>query len=362
MSTGEYEGAPIRAITARQLVLPFGAPLETATGSFAAAYLLLVEVETEVGITGIGWTFAFSEHHLDALECMVRDLTGHLLGRDAVAVEARWQELRAVLERAGSVGVGAMALSAVDLALWDVRGKVCGLPLSALLGGDQVSVPYYHSFGLWADMTVAELEQDAAGIVGGGAKAVKMRVGGRNVKEDVRRVAAVRAVLPEGIRLMLDANSAWSVKTALWAGRALEHHDIFWLEDPTSAKDAAALREVRETMPVAVCGGEDVYLADGMDVRAAFPFDIVMLDVARVGGITGFVRLAHALDLVGLQVTPHLDTPTGIHLVAGLTNAVWVEHLPWWGQLFAEELATDAGRLVVPADPGLGVSWSPEAK
>jgi L-alanine-DL-glutamate epimerase-like enolase superfamily enzyme len=347
----------ITQLSTRRVAVPFDTVLRTATSGFDAAYLVLVDVTTSDAITGMGWTFAFSLAHLAALEHLVRHVAPAVVGRTAADVGARWADMRAAIERPGVVGSGAMAMAAVDIALWDALGKRTGLPVATLLGGHRQRVESYHSFGLWSDLSTGQLADDARAIEASGATAMKLRVGGRSLAEEVSRVAAVRDAVPEAA-VMLDANSAWSPKQAAIMCVGFAEHDITWIEDPTSTRRPSAIRSLTESLPIPVCGGEDVYLADGLDVAEQFPFDIAMVDVFRAGGITGYARIAHALALAGRPVTPHLDTPTGIHLVAGLQNGLWVEYLPWWHRLFRSMPTVADGQISVPDEPGLGLAWA----
>src|SRR5690606_18928786 len=163
----------------------------------------------------------FSASHLAALESLVRHVAPSVQGRSAVDVGARWCEMRRALERPGVVGSGAMAMAAVGIALWDVLGKVAGLPVATLLGGPRRQARAYDSFGLWSDLALAELEEDARRIVADGAGALKLRVGGRPLVEEVARVAAVRAAVGPGPALMLDANSAWTANQAVAVAAAV---------------------------------------------------------------------------------------------------------------------------------------------
>lgn len=345
-------------IALRQVAVPFDQVLRTSTSQFDAAYLLLVDVTTASGITGIGWTFAFSRPHLAALEHLARHVTPFVTGRSAADVHARWADMRTALERPGVVGSGAMAMAAIDIALWDALGQIAGLPVATLLGGHRAEVAAYDSFGMWADMSVAELADDARRIVATGATALKMRVGGRPLADDIARVGAVRAAIGDGASMMLDANSAWLPKQAVAAADALAEQRIEWLEDPLSVRDRTTMLHVRDRLPVPVCGGEDAYLPDGTDVAEAFPFDVAMLDVFRMGGITGFARAAHALALRGIPVTPHMDTPTGLHLVGGLDNGVWLEYLGWYRRVLRGLPELDGATMAVPTSPGLGFHWA----
>lgn len=348
----------IADIRLQQVAVPFGTVLRTSTSNFDAAYLLLADVTTDGGITGIGWTFGFSRVHLAALDQLAQHVVPAVIGRSAVAVQARWADMRNALERPGVVGSGAMAMAAIDIALWDVLGQVAGLPVATLLGGHRTQVEAYDSFGLWADMSLDELAADARRVVGTGAQALKLRVGGRPLSDDVARVAAVRAAIGEGASLMLDANSAWTPKQAVAAAEAFAPSDITWLEDPLHGRHRAEMADHRQRFSMPVCGGEDVYLADGADLAAALPFDVAMLDVFRTGGITGFVRAATALALRGVAVTPHMDTPTGLHLVGGLDNGVWVEYLGWYRQVLRGLPELSGPSLTVPDLPGLGFEWA----
>ncbi len=262
----------------------------------------------------------------------------------------------------GHAGLAMIALSAIDIAAWDIAGKAAGQSLARLLGTRTDRVPVYASEGLWATDDHDALAREAAAFVARGFGGVKMRLGGTRAADDLAAVRAVREAIGDDVPLMVDVNGGWTTAHALRMGRQLEEYGLYWLEDPLPADDLAGHARLAAALDTPIATGEKAYAPQGCrDVLAAGACDILMPDVLRVGGVTGWVRAAALADAAHLPVCSHLFPEINVHLVASAPTAVFLEHMTWSQPLFNEELPVSEGTVAVPTRPGLGVSWNEAA-
>jgi len=253
----------IAGVRARPASIPFPTPLKTSRFDIAAVDTVLVDVHTDQGIVGLGWVFTFGRDRMMVLKAMIDDLAGLVQGEDPLLIEHLWQKVWRSFDRVGLAGISVIALSAIDTALWDIAGKVAGLPLYRLLGGYRSEIETYHSGGLWLHLTEKELVQQAESYVAEGFTAMKLRLGRPDPLEDVRRARALRAAIGPAVTLMADVNQGWDVKTAVRMGKRLEEFDLFWLEEPIPHHDVAGLAQVCSALSVRVCTGETNYTPPG---------------------------------------------------------------------------------------------------
>lgn len=347
--------AAIRHVRAHTLAIPFGTPLATAGVDFPAAFTLVVEVETEPGLTGVGWTLGFSPNQLRALVLLVADLGELLAGRDATEPEAQWSLMTGALERIGPQGLGILAIAALDIALWDVAARAAGRPLREMLGGGREWVEVYASHGLWLDRAPERAAEEAAELAAAGFRALKLRLGRPQLEQDLAVLAAVRAAVGPEVVLMADVNQGWDFAGARRAAPALAELDLRWLEDPLPRGERLATAELRRHPCPPICAGESEF-ADGLrELLERESVDLLMADVARVGGVTGWRRAAAEAAAREVEITPHLFPEVSAQLVAATPNGRWVEWFPFWQPLFASAPVLEAGRLHLPHAAGLGV-------
>jgi L-alanine-DL-glutamate epimerase-like enolase superfamily enzyme len=249
-------------------------------------------------------------------------------------------------------------MSAIDTALWDIAGKAAGKPLYQLLGGYRSEIEAYASQGLWLHNTPDELAEEARTFVEQGFRGVKMRLGKPNPLEDLERVRIVREAVGPDVVLMVDVNQVWDAKTAIRMGRELEEFNLFWIEEPVPAHDLSASAEVRAALATPICTGETNYthleFRRLLETKAA---DILMPDLMRMGGITGWVKVAHLCQAHNVPVTPHLFMEVSAHLAGACPNAIWQEYQPWWMDCFKEPIRFADGKLLLSDRPGLGLEW-----
>lgn len=346
----------IQRVHARQLSIPFERPLITASFPIPAIDTVLVDVQTSDGIHGIGWIFAFGKKRVGVLKSMVEDLADLVIGDDPRMTERLWQRMHSAVGFVGQQGITATAMSAIDTACWDIRGKMADEPIYRLLGGFRSEVEVYASEGLWLDRSEGDLRQEAESFVERGFQAVKMRAGKLDEDEDVARIQAVRETIGPDIKLMVDANQAWSEKQTLRMAARLADFDLFWLEEPMPHGDVKGYARIRSDMSMPLCTGESNYLTSDIhrliDAGAA---DILMPDLMRMGGVTGMVKAVHVCEVNNLPVTPHLFMEHSAHIAAASSNVMWQEHQPWWEPILAEPVNLRNGAIHLTDRPGFGI-------
>lgn len=342
--------------------VPLAQPVRTAIHDIRSVGALLVFLDAGDGLVGEGYLFAPGTRQLGVFDEMVRSFAPILEGADPEMSEGLWRQLWSGINFYGHKGVSVFALSAVDMALWDLRGKALGRPLHRLLGGCRSLVPTYASGGLWLGSSIDELIAEARTFVAAGFKAMKMRLGKQRLEEDVERVRAVRRAIGPDVTLMADANQGFTVDHAVRLGRRLEEFGLAWFEEPVPAWDLDGSARVAAALDTPVASGETEYARYGFrDMLKAGAADVLMPDLGRVGGVSEFVKVAHMADALDVPVSSHIYTEQSLSLVAALGNATWLEHMPWFQGLYRERLEMRDGMVVVPERPGFGFTFDPDA-
>jgi len=337
--------------------VPTDASLEDATQSFDELELVVARIETSAGVEGVGFTYTIGEGGT-AIRRFLDDVLVPAIAGESAAPQAARSRLRAETTFVGREGVSELALSAVDIALWDAVGKAAGTPLYALLGGACESVPAYETDGGWLQFDEATLEENAAAAAAAGFSGMKMKVG-RGHAEDAARVRAVDEVLPAGMDLLLDANCAYTVPEARRFAARIDDLDVGWLEEPLEKGDYEGHATLRDRIDVPVALGENLYNPTQFkQVLARGAADVLQPDVCRVGGITPWTTVARAATLRETPVSPHYVEPVHVHLAAALDNVPYVEHHSTvLDAVLDAPLEPADGRFLPPDDPGHGVAF-----
>jgi L-alanine-DL-glutamate epimerase-like enolase superfamily enzyme len=349
----------ITHVTTRILSTPADNPLVVGLPSTGdTREFVTLELGTDVGLIGLGLTF-FGGALTRALEVAVNSLARLVVGDDPTRVEAIAAKLRAAAGTSGPGGIFSLALSAIDIACWDLKGKAEGKSVSQLLGGLRDRVPTYASGALLRQHPLEYLAQAGPRLVGMGFKQMKMQCGSEpTVGASVARVRVVRESIGEDVDLMCDINQLWSVPHAVEVGRRIEPYHLFWLEDPVAHDDFAGLAHVADALVTPIAAGEYHYgIVPFRHLLEARSIDIVMIDLLRVGGITQWMKVAGMAEAFNMPVVSHLIPEIHIHLMAAIPNGLTVEYMPWTQRLFEKYPAIEDGRLVVPEKPGLGLEF-----
>jgi L-alanine-DL-glutamate epimerase-like enolase superfamily enzyme len=340
-------------ITPADNPLVVGLPPRSDTRDFVT-----LELETDEGLVGVGVTF-FGGALVRSLHAAVEAFAELTLGEDPRRVEAIAAKLRAAAGSAGPGGIFTLALSAIDMACWDLRGKAAGRSVCDLLGGLHDRVTTYASGALLRQHPVDYLAKAGPYLVSQGFRQMKMQCGSEpTVAASIERVRVMREGIGDDVDLMCDINQLWSVEKAVEIGSRIEPYHLFWLEDPTTCDDFAGLARIADALVTPIAAGEYVYgLPPFRHLLEHRSIDIVMIDLLRVGGITQWLKVAGMAEAFNLPVVSHLIPEIHVQLMAAIPNALTVEYMPWSHRLWTETPAIEAGQLVVPRKPGLGLEF-----
>src|SRR5215813_4696270 len=327
--------------------------------------IVILRLRTDAGIEGIGVTL-WGGRLTGSLRTAIDELAAMIIGEDPLRIEKIIAKLRdAAGSPGGAGGIFTSALAAIDTALWDIKGKALEQPLWKLLGGHRDRVATYASGSLRRGLTHDQAQRAARTLVDKGFVEMKTQMGlpgNPSPADEVRRVRVVREAIGPDIKLMCDINQRWRPEQAIDIGSRVEDVGLFWLEDVTAADDYPGLARVTAALKTPVAGGE--YLWGVVPFRhmiEAHSVDIVMIDLARVGGITQWMKVAGMAEAFNLPVVSHVMPEMLVHMVAACPNGLTVEYMPWMLALYEETPAIENGQLVLPDKPGLGLKFDEKA-
>ncbi|MBR0647611.1 mandelate racemase/muconate lactonizing enzyme family protein [Plastoroseomonas hellenica] len=323
--------------------------------------LVVVEVVTASGLTGMGYLHLLNlplQRTIGA--CIQEALAPRVIGRDATAVEAIWQDLWRATLTAGRGGVAMMAQSAIDIALWDVVGKAAGLPLHRLWGHYRSQIPTYGS-GCFRGSRGDGMIAKAKHFVGQGYKAIKMQVAHvGDLRTDLDNVRRMREAVGPDIEIMIDVNMGWSADVAIQMGRKFEAYDVYWLEEPVLPDDYAGYLRCAEALDMRVVGGETHFGRADLKPFLENPrLPILQPDPMR-GGLTELRKIATVAETWGMTIAPHLFPELNVHLLASIPNGIWAEQMGLLDDLWVSRPKIENGMITAPETPGHGLAFKPE--
>lgn len=340
---------------------PVKAGLSDATRKVENIGYTIVQLTTDQGLTGFGVTY--NEVGGEATKTLIeQNIAPRITGKSPFETEVIWQDLFQYLRGVGRKGMAFCAMSAVDIALWDLKGKILDMPLFRLLGGNRTKIPVYASGG-WTSYDDEQLVAEMKGFVSSGYRMIKFKVGvegGNNLKRDVKRVAKVREAVGEDIGIMLDANNCWDAATGARFANMVKEYDIMFLEEPVFADDIPGLHRYKQNTDLPLASGEHEYTRFGCrDLILGGAADIVQMDFTRAGGFTEAVKVASLTQAWNLKFAPHAMENIHIHLLSAMQNSLFLERL-----LLFEELTSltykdcpvpENGFMYLDEKPGLGL-------
>jgi mandelate racemase len=347
----------IRNIKARAVDAPISRPVKNAFGVIRSAPLVLIDVETDQGITGRSYIFAYTRLTLKPLVQLISEIGSELTG-NAIAPFDLMAQMDAKFRLLGWQGLVGMAVSGLDMAFWDVLGQAAGQPLATLLGGAPRPIRAYDSYG--AVDPVAD-EKDLCRSLDQGFRGIKIKGGDGDLANDERVVRAVRGLIGPDIALMVDFNQSLDPSEASRRIDRLAAYDLHWIEEPVAAENLQGHARVRATSPISIQSGENWWFPRGFaEAVAVGASDFIMPDLMKVGGVTGWLRVASQAEAASIPMSSHLFAEASSHVLAVTPTAHWIEYLDIARAIVAEPVAIVDGTITARGH-GLGLSWNEAA-
>ena len=347
----------IRSVRARAVVAPISRPVKNAFGVIEAAPLVLIDVETDQGVTGHSYIFAYARLTLKPLVLLIEEIGRDLTGK-AVAPFDLMAAMDAKFRLLGWQGLVGMAVSGLDMAFWDALGQAAGQPLATLLGGSPRPIRAYDSYG------VVDPKADAKDLkrsLDQGFKGIKIKGGDGDAANDERVVKGVRDLIGPDIALMIDFNQSLDPAEATRRIERLAPYDLHWIEEPVAQENLLGHAKVREMSPTPIQAGENWWFPRGFaEAIAVGASDFIMPDLMKCGGVTGWLRIAGQAEAASIPMSSHLFAEASAHMLAVTPTAHWLEVLDLARAILAEPIEIVDG-AVTARGPGLGLDWDEAA-
>jgi mandelate racemase len=351
----------IRSIRVRAVSAPMRTPLVTSIATVSSAALVLIDLQTDEGITGRAYLFAVGKHNLEPIAKLV-DAMAEMVKGDEVAPFDLEKKLRAKYALLGVHNIVLMAIAGIDVAAWDAWAQALEQPLVRVLGGTPRPIPAYNSKGLGL-LPLKELPKAATDLLKGGFRAVKLRLGRPDARDDLEALRTVKKALGPEITLMTDFNQGLGVAEAIRRGHMIdEEGGVYWIEEPVRADDFSGCHLVRSEVRTPIQIGENFMGPEQMaQALAAGASDYVMPDLERIGGVTGWMRAAALAQGAGMEMSSHLFPEASAHLLAVTPTCHWLEYVDWADAILKDPLVVKDGFAEIPDVPGTGVAWDEKA-
>jgi mandelate racemase len=350
----------LRRIRTVGVEVPMTYVLGTSRGVITKAPLLLIDLETEEGVTGRSYLWSYFPAAMAAIAKLLEECERVVKGAP-VAPAALWDRLAARFALIGVQGIVRMAMAGLDVAAWDALAVALNVPLVRLIGGEPKPVRAYNSCGLGL-MAAKRVADEAEKLLAGGFTAIKLRLGYPTLKDDLAALHAVRKRVGGDVLVMVDYNQALSLGEALERGRALDGEGVYWLEEPIRHDDYGGYARLVRDLKTPIQIGENFSLPDGMAAAlAANAADYVMPDLERIGGVTGWQRASALAAVRRIEMSSHLYPEASAHLLCATPTGHFLEYVDWADKIVQEPLRIKGGFAVAPDRPGTGIAWDKKA-
>ena len=351
----------IKSVRARPVVLPLKRPIVSRVGLFHDWPLILIDLYTNEGVVGQSYLEPYLKQAARYIVPAIQDLAEAAKGQ-AIAPFDGYRRGLGSLHLVGREGISLIALSGLDMAAWDALAKAAGLPLAVYLGGTLGPVPAYNSNGLWLTPPDKLSAEAAALVAEGGFTSLKLRLGRGKLADDLAAIAAVRDAAGAQVNLMCDFNQGLSLGDALARCHALDDQGLYWFEEPITYDNIPGYAQLARELKTPIQLGENFY-GPRMLYQAvlAGAGDLVMPDLMRIGGVSGWMRSAAITSAAGIPMSTHLYPEIAAHLMRVTDTAHWLEWQDWADPILAEPFEIRDGQLLVPDRPGQGISWNEKA-
>ena len=356
-----FEQLTLQSVEARAVTVPLNRPVVSKIGGYRDWPLILIDLYTAEGIVGRSYLEPYLQNSLKYILPIISDLASERAGTAIRPLDDSGNAHRA-LNIVGYDGLTAIAIAGLDMAAWDALAKAAGMPLAVFLGGALEPVPAYNSNGLWLT-DIAALADEAAELVEeGGFTALKLRLGRERLADDLRSIETIREAVGADVTLMTDFNQGLSLGDALRRCHALDDHGLYWFEEPIVYNNFRGYAQLARELATPVQIGENFYgPRDVLRAAEVHACDHMMLDLMRVGGVSGWIRSAPIAAAAGIEVSTHLYPEFGAHLMKVTETAHWLEWQDWVNPVLAEPFELRRGQLTIPDRPGSGVDWDEKA-
>jgi mandelate racemase len=344
-------------VEVRPVLVPLKHPIVSKVGAFDQWPLILIDLHTKEGIVGRSYLEPYLKDAAKYIVPAIHDLARSREGKRVRPLED-YQSGRKAFNLVGYEGVTMIAVSGLDMAAWDALGKAAGMPLATLLGGDVGPVDAYNSNGLWLT-EVDGLGEEAKALVDEGEfRGLKLRLGRESLRDDLLAIRKVRDATGDDINLMVDFNQGLKLGDALRRCHALDDEGLYWFEEPLRYDDIGGHAHLARELRTPIQLGENFYgpreLSKALQASAC---DYVMLDLMRIGGVSGWLRSAPIASATGIEVSTHLYPEVCAHLMRITETAHWLEWQDWADPILREPFELANGQLIVPDRPGCGIEW-----
>jgi mandelate racemase len=348
----------IRELQARPVRVPMPHPHQTASGTVSESPLVLLTVVTDEGVSGHSIVFTYTAAALRPTADLIANIAPLIVG-DEVAPGAIADKLNGKFRLLGTTGLIGMALSGIDMALWDALARMHGVSLTRLLGAEERPLQAYGAVGYDGPMESAKQAED---WVRRGFRGVKAKIGYPTFKEDLETVRAMRCAVGPDVAIMVDYNQSLTPVDAIERLRALDGEGLTWIEEPTLAHDFEGHARIAQAIATPIQCGENWWgaleMRHAIDVHAS---DYMMLDVMRIGGVTGWMQAAGLGAAHGIRLSSHLWPELSAQLLCATPTAHWVEYADWWNPVIEEPLRVERGMAALGGVKGGGVSFDEKA-
>lgn len=326
--------------------------------SFVSQQTPIVKIIDSDGVEGVGYSYTIGTGGSSVMSLLKDHLAPQLIGRSPDNIEAIWRDLK-LSTNATYVGpITALALAAIDTALWDMKCKRAKLPLHVMAGGATDKVKLYTTEGGWLHIEKEKLVEDALQAKELGFYGAKFKVGKPHVAEDVARISAVREAVGSNWDIMVDANQSLTVDEAIRRAKNFENFDLAWIEEPMPAEDVDGHIRLCQSTSTPIAVGESMYsMAHFKEYMQKGACSIVQVDVARIGGITPWLKVAHTAESFNIPVCPHFLMELHVSLVCAVQNNRWLEYIPQLDDITTKGIEIVNGEAFAPKEVGLGIAW-----
>ncbi len=351
----------ITGLKHRVVGVPVKYPVVSCVRKSKKVMFVILDIYTDEGITGISYVQAFHNHGAKAITSCINYLEPFLIGEDPRNVYALWKKMWDATKLLGHQGLAVFAVSLVDIALWDISSKVAALPLYTYLGGKQQNLEAYQSDGLWLESPEA-VQKQAEEFVSQGFKTIKIRLGRRDINDDIKVLKEIRNIVSDDTELLCDVNQGWDTEISSEMDKYLQLYGVQWIEEPIDAENVIGYKNLSKSMKTPLTFGENLYHINSFleflkmdNVKTLTP------DLQRIGGITGWKRLNVLFDFHNKFSSLHLFPEISVHLFPLIEKKRKLEWVSWSTPLFKEPLVCENATVLMPEGKGLCLEWDEKA-